>query len=172
MTGSALLLAIGYVLPFLTGQIPEIGNLLLPMHLPVMMCGIIFGGGWGCAVGFVLPITRSFIFSRPIMFPSAIAMSFELAAYGLVIGALCSLIKPKRFLSVYPPLIASMLLGRAVWGAAMTALLGFSGNGFTAALFISGAFVDAIVGIVIQLVLIPSVTVLFVKMGVIRYNTD
>ena len=170
MTGSALLLSIGYVLPFLTGQIPEIGNLLLPMHLPVMICGIIFGGAFGAAVGFVLPITRSLIFSRPVMFPSAIAMSFELCTYGLVIGALCSLIKPKRFLSVYPPLIASMLIGRAVWGVVMYLLLGLFGDGFSPTLFISGAFLDAIPGIILQLMLIPSLTVLLVKANVIEYD--
>ena len=35
---AALFLAVGIVLPFLTMQVKEIGNMLLPMHLPVFLC--------------------------------------------------------------------------------------------------------------------------------------
>ena len=38
---SAMFIAIGIVLPFFTGQIPEVGKMLLPMHLPVFFCGLI-----------------------------------------------------------------------------------------------------------------------------------
>lgn len=44
---SALMLALALVLPYFTGGIPAIGNLLLPMHLPVLLCGFLCGGGWG-----------------------------------------------------------------------------------------------------------------------------
>lgn len=50
---SALFLALAYLMPFLTGQIPEIGSMLLPMHLPVLICGFVCGWPYGLAVGFV-----------------------------------------------------------------------------------------------------------------------
>ena len=53
LTLAAMFLAIGLVLPFLTGQIPRIGNMLLPMHIPVFLCGLICGWQYGGAVGFV-----------------------------------------------------------------------------------------------------------------------
>ena len=67
---SAMLLALGLVLPFLTGQIPEIGSMLLPMHLPALICGFVCGWQWGIAVGFVMPIMRSLIFGMPPMIPA------------------------------------------------------------------------------------------------------
>ena len=76
-------LALGIVLPFLTMQIPSFGSMLLPMHIPVILCGFICGGPLGLIVGFIVPLLRSALFSMPPMFPTAIAMAFELAAYGL-----------------------------------------------------------------------------------------
>ena len=72
---SALFLAIGFVLPFLTGQIQQVGNMLLPMHLPVLVCGFVCGWPWGLAVGFVLPLLRSLFFGMPPMVPTALAMA-------------------------------------------------------------------------------------------------
>ena len=83
---SALFLAVAYVLPFFTGQIPEIGSMLCPMHLPVLLCGFICGWYWGLAVGFIAPLFRSLILGMPVMFPMGICMAFELAAYGAVAG--------------------------------------------------------------------------------------
>ena len=76
---AAMFLGLGLVLPFLTGQIKEIGNMLLPMHIPVLLCGLICGWQYGIAVGFIMPILRSFLFSMPHMFPNAVSMAFELA---------------------------------------------------------------------------------------------
>ena len=85
---SALMLALAYILPNFTGNIPQIGSMLLPMHLPVILCGFLCGGPWGAAVGFVAPLMRSLILTRPVMFPTAVAMAFELAAYGFLSGFL------------------------------------------------------------------------------------
>ena len=85
---SAMFLAIGLVLPFFIGQIPAIGKMLLPMHIPVLLCGLICGWQWGLGVGFVLPLLRSVLFGFPAMYPNAIGMAFELSVYGLVIGYL------------------------------------------------------------------------------------
>ena len=65
LTYSAVFLALALVLPFLTGQIPQIGSMLSPMHLPVMLCGFVCGGPWGLVVGFVAPLLRSLLFGMP-----------------------------------------------------------------------------------------------------------
>lgn len=84
LTYAALFLALALVLPFLTGQIPQIGSALSPMHIPVLLCGFLVGWPWGLAVGFIAPLLRSVIFGMPVMVPGAVAMAFELAVYGLV----------------------------------------------------------------------------------------
>ena len=83
---AALFLALAFVLPLLTGQVPKVGNMLCPMHFPVLLCGFVLGGPWGLAVGFVAPLLRSVLFGMPPMFPVAISMAFELATYGAVAG--------------------------------------------------------------------------------------
>ena len=92
---SALFLALGLVLPLLTGQIKEIGDSLLPMHLPVMLCGLMCGWEYGLCVGLILPFMRSFIFGMPPLYPNAVWMSLELAAYGLIIALVYRLFKKK-----------------------------------------------------------------------------
>ena len=154
---SAMFLAIGLVLPLLTGQIQKIGNMLLPMHIPVLFCGLICGWQYGLTVGFVLPLMRSAIFSMPVMFPNAVAMAFELAAYGFLAGFLFSRARWQCIRSLYRCLISAMLGGRLVWGVVQIALLGLGGNGFTFQAFMTGAFLNAIPGIILQLILIPAV---------------
>lgn len=155
LTLSAMFLALGFVLPFLTGQIPQIGNMLLPMHIPVLLCGLICGWQYGFVVGLCLPLLRSMIFGMPPIFPTGIAMTFELAAYGLIIGLIYQRAKQKNVLSVYTALICSMLGGRIVWGIVRVLLTGVGSNAFTWKLFMEGAFLTAIPGIILQLILIP-----------------
>ena len=93
---SALFLALAYIMPFLTGQIPEIGSMLCPMHIPVLLCGFICGWQWGLAVGFVAPLFRSLILGMPPLFPVAVCMAFELAAYGLVAGMMHKILPKKK----------------------------------------------------------------------------
>ncbi len=152
---AALLLGIGLVLPLLTGQIQKIGNMLLPMHIPVLLCGFICGPQYGLIIGAILPIMRSAIFGMPVMYPNAVAMAFELAAYGFISGFLFSRAKWQCVRSLYRCLVAAMTGGRIVWGIAQTVLLGF--GGFTVKMFIAGAFLNAIPGIILQLILIPAV---------------
>lgn len=154
---SAMLLAIGLVLPFFTGQIQQIGNMILPMHFPVILCGLICGWKYGLGVGFIMPILRSALFSMPVMYPSAVAMAFELASYGFFVGFLFTKAKWQCIKSLYRCLIMSMVLGRVVWGIAMTVLLGFGADGFTFSAFLSGALLNAIPGIIAQLILIPGI---------------
>lgn len=154
-----MFLAIGLVLPFFTGQIKEIGNMLLPMHLPVFLCSLICSWKYGVAMGFILPLMRSAIFHMPVMYPNAVAMAFELATYGLVAGYLYGKSKYKCTKALYKSIISAMLAGRAVWGIAEVILLGISGEAFTFSAFMAGAFFKSIPGIIIQLVLIPVIMV-------------
>ncbi len=156
---AAMFLGIGLVLPFLTGQIQQIGNMLLPMHIPVLLCGLICGWQYGLAVGFITPLLRSAIFHMPVMFPNAVAMAFELCTYGLVVGYLYSHAKWQCTKSLFRSMIAAMIAGRVVWGIVEVILLGVGANGFTFTMFISGALLNAIPGIILQLVLIPLIMV-------------
>ena len=157
---SALFLGIGMVLPFLTMQIKEIGDSLLPMHLPVMLCGVLCGYSYGAAIGFLLPFLRSFCFGMPPIYPNAVWMSAELLTYGLIIGLLYKKL-PKNTFCLYTSLIASQISGRIVWGISKALLLGLNGKTFTLALFISGGFIDAIPGIILQLILLPTIITIF-----------
>ena len=143
LTLSAMFLAIGMVLPFLTGQIPEVGNMMLPMHIPVLLCGLICGWQYGAVLGFVLPLIRYFVFGMPVLFPTGTAMAFELMTYGLVIGLVYSVSRWKCIISLYRALIAAMIAGRIVWAAAQMILLGVSGSAFTLKMFFAGAFFNA-----------------------------
>lgn len=154
MVVSALMLALACVLPNFTGNIPEIGSMLLPMHLPTILCGFLCGGSWGAAVGFVAPLFRSVITGGfPPMFPTAVAMAFEMATYGFISGALYARL-PRTTGGIYAALLAAMAAGRLVWGCVM-AILTLHGSGFTLAAFIAGAFTNAIPGIILQLVAVP-----------------
>ena len=88
LTLSAMFMALGIILPMVTGHIQQIGNMLLPMHIPVFLCGLICGWQYGLVVGALLPLMRSVLFGMPPLYPVAIAMTFELAVYGAVSGAL------------------------------------------------------------------------------------
>ena len=151
---AALFLALGLVLPFLTAQIPQIGSMLLPMHLPVLLCGFVCGWPYGLLVGAVTPLLRSMLFSMPPLYPTAVAMAFELAAYGLLAGLFYKLL-PKKPVLVYVSLILAMLGGRVVWGLVQMILMGLVAQPFTWQIFMAGAFGNALPGILVQLVLIP-----------------
>ena len=154
LTYAALYLAIAMVLPFITGQIPEIGQALSPMHIPVFLCGFLCGWTWGMGVGFIAPLLRSVLFGMPAMFPGAVAMAFELAAYGALTGILVRLL-PRRKIMIWAALLIAMIAGRAVWGAVRLLLAGLSGSAFTWAPFLAGAVTAAIPGIILHLVLVP-----------------
>ena len=161
---TALYLAIAMVLPFLTGQIPQIGAMLSPMHIPVLLCGFMCGWPWGLAVGFIAPLLRSVLFGMPALFPAAVAMAFELAVYGGMSGLLYRLL-PRKPWAVYAALIIAMIAGRVVWGAVRLLLAGLSGTSFTWALFIAGALTNAVPGIILHLVLIPVLVIAMERAG-------
>lgn len=155
MVLAALFLALAYVLPFMTGQIPEIGAMLCPMHIPVLLCGFICGWPWGLSVGFIAPLLRSVLTGGfPPMFPTAVCMAFELATYGAVCGLMHKLF-PRKKAYIYLSLLIAMTAGRIVWGIASAVCVGLGGESFTFAAFIAGAVTNAIPGIIVQIVLVP-----------------
>ena len=151
---AALFLALAFVLPLLTGQVPKVGNMLCPMHFPVLLCGFVLGGPWGLAVGFAAPLLRSVLFGMPPMFPVAISMAFELATYGAVAGFMYRKVQ-HTLPMIYATLVTSMVAGRLVWGVVRFVLAGLSGSSFPFSAFLSGAVLTAVPGIVAQLILIP-----------------
>lgn len=114
LTLAAMCLALAIVLPFLTMQIPQIGQALSPMHIPALLCGFICGPFWGVAVGFVAPLLRHLMFGMPPLM-TAIAMAFELAAYGFFAGLFYKIL-PKKIPYIYVSLVGAMIVGRIVWG--------------------------------------------------------
>ncbi|MFR9066251.1 MAG: ECF transporter S component [Faecalibacterium prausnitzii] len=124
-----LFCALAFVLPMVTGHLPQVGNMLCPMHFPILLCGFVLGGPWGLAVGFAAPLLRSVLFGMPPMFPIAISMAFELAAYGAVSGWLYHRVKHTLPMT-YATLAAAMVAGRLVWGAVRFVLAGLSGSSF------------------------------------------
>ena len=154
---SAFLLALGFILPMLIGQIPTIGKMLLPMHIPVFLCAMICDFKYGALIGFILPILRSLLFSVPIMYPTAIAVAFEMAVYGLVAGLIFGFLKKKSIVSIYVSMLPAMIAGRIVRCIAEIILLELKGNSFIWKTFATTTLLNSIPGIILQLILIPTV---------------
>ena len=169
---SGMFLALGIVLPFVTGQIPQIGSMLCPMHIPVLLCGFICGWQYGLVVGLIVPVLRSMMFGMPPMFPTATAMAFELMTYGFLAGFLYEHSRRQCVKALYRCLVLAMIGGRIVWGAAMMILLGVSGGAFTFQAFLAGALLNAVPGIAFQLVLIPVIMVSLDKAGIKRFTVN
>ena len=151
---AAVCLALALVLPLLTANIREFGNALCPMHIPVLLCGFLCGWPWGLVVGAVAPVLRSVIFGMPSVFPEAVGMALELATYGFVSGLLYRLL-PRKLPYLYVSLIAAMVSGRLVWGAARYLLAGLTNTTFPFEVFLAGALTTAVPGILLQIVIVP-----------------
>lgn len=162
MTIAALFVAIGILLPQVTSGIPSIGMMLLPMHLPVLLCGFLCGYKYGALSGILTPLLSSIIFGMPPLYAMAIAMCFELCAYGLIAGLMF------KKTNVYVSLVSAMLGGRIIFGVAMLTLLGIKGDSYTFTAFLGGAFINAWPGILIQLVLIPVLVIALRKISAVK----
>ena len=175
---SAMFMAIGLVLPFITGQIQQIGNMLLPMHIPVLLCGLICGWQYGAIVGFILPLLRYVLFGMPPIFPTGVSMTFELAAYGAVIGLIMQRLSRKNtvgdgknyVLNLYLALIGAMLAGRIIWGLGRFILAQATMQPFTLEMLMAGAFLTAVPGIIGQLILIPGIMAALKRAGVFKID--
>lgn len=164
---SALFLALCMVLPLITFGSTQIGNMISPMHIPVLICGFVCGWQYGAIVGFVAPLLRFFIFHMPPIYPIGAAMAFELCAYGLLCGLLYKAF-PKKNIYIYPALIISMLGGRVVWGIARFIMAGLSHSEFNISMFVAGAFVNAVPAIICHIIIVPLVVMAFKKAGLMK----
>ncbi len=151
---SALMLALSIILPTVIGMGSQrLGQIFLPMHIPVMLCGIICGTPYGIIIGLSAPLLKSVITGLPVM-TAAVSMAFELATYGGMCGMLYKLF-PKKIGFIYPNLLLSMIVGRIVNGSINYLITTASDNEFVLSSFITLTTVNALPGIVIQLALIP-----------------
>ena len=162
ITAAGVCLALSLLLPFLTGNILQISSAISPMHIPVLLCGFICGPFYGAVVGAIAPLLRSMLFGMPPIMPIGAAMCFELAVYGAVSGLLY-IIFPKKTAFIYVSLVAAMLCGRIVWGIASVCIAGLTDAAFSWQAFISGAFINAIPGIILHIVLVPAVVIALKK---------
>lgn len=164
---SAMFMALGLVLPFLTMQFESAGTTFCPMHLPVLLCGFICGWLWGWAVGFITPIIRSVVFGMPLMFPQAISMAFELGTYGFVTGLLYKIFKnnneKKNSIAIYISLIVAMISGRLVWAMVKFTIIGFNVELFNFKIFWTSVVMTEIPGIITQLILVPVIVMIYEK---------
>lgn len=158
ITLSGVLLAATLLLPFLTGQIPQIGSMLSPMHIPVLLCGFVCGWQYGFMIGAIAPILRFLCFGMPPLFPVGLAMTFELATYGACAGLLYKYL-PKKNINIYSSLTISMILGRIVWGIVMCIIASVSNVNFSLSIFLTGAFVNSVPGIILHILVIPIIVI-------------
>lgn len=161
---AAMFIALGILLPIVLSPVPAIGQVILPMHIPVLLCGFILGKEYGALVGFIVPFLSSAFTGKPPLYPTAVSMAFELAAYGFFAGLLYKKFKQNIIIS----LIGAMLAGRVIMGIANVILLGIKGSAYSFSAFIAGAFVNAWPGIIIQLVLIPIIMLGLQKTDVMK----
>lgn len=148
---AGIFLAFGLLIPYIFHLTGIAGMIFLPMHIPVLLCGFILGPKLGLIIGFITPLLNAVLTGMPPIYPTGISMAFELATYGLVAGWLYK----SRKMNIFISLIAAMLLGRVMSGAINYILLGFIGKKYMLEMFLTSAFVKAIWGIIIQIVVIP-----------------
>lgn len=162
---AAVCIALCVVLPMAFHMIPNAGAVMLPMHIPVLLCGLVCGWPWGLACGVLGPLLSSLLTSMP---PAAVlpSMMVECAVYGLVSGAALLRIRTKSvYADLYLSMIAAMILGRIVGGAAKALL--FAPGSMTMKIWAAGYFVTGLPGIAVQLVLIPSLVFALMKANLI-----
>ena len=164
---SGIFLSLCIILPYFTGHIPQIGKALSPMHIPVLICGFICGAPYGCLIGFLAPFLGYMINGMPPIMPTGLSMAFEIATYGAISGFLYHRL-PKKAICLYVVLILSMIAGRVVWGIASLFLFQLQGKAFTFELFLSGAFFNAIPGIVCHILIIPPIVIALRKSHIIK----
>ena len=162
MVMAALCVALCVVLPIAFHTIPDAGSVFLPMHIPVLLCGLICGWPYGLVCGLLGPVLSSLLTGMP---PAAYLppMIIECAVYGMVCGLMLKVLRTGRpTVDLYAALIVAMLAGRVVSGIAKALI--FS-PGMAMGVWITSSFVTALPGIIIQLVLIPQVVRLLMKIS-------
>lgn len=159
MVCAGLVLAFGLILPYFFHMMGIAGAIFLPMHIPVLIGGLLLGPKYGVILGIITPLLSSVLTGMPPIYPIGISMSFELAAYGFVTGYLY---KYKNY-NIYSALIPAMIVGRLISGIATYILLSFGGKVFILNAFLGAAFIKSIWGIIIQIMFIPMIVKLLEK---------
>lgn len=162
---TAVCVALCVVLPIAFHAIPNGGTLFSPMHLPVLLCGIICGPQYGLICGLLGPFLSSILTGMPGMgyLPS---MMIELAVYGLVSGLMMRFLHTgKQVADIYVSLLAAMLSGRIIAG--ITRALIFAAGEYSLKIWATGYFVSCFPAIVLQLVLIPILYVALQRAGLV-----
>lgn len=167
LTVAAMMLALALLLPFLTGQIPSIGKMLCPMHIPVLLCGLLCGPIFGFAVGVVAAPLRFILFGAPQM-PNVLYMTAELAAYGLLSGIFIRIL-PKKKRNLYVSLILSMIGGRIAYAFIFIAINLSNAKTVEALILpiISATVLMAWPGMILQILLIPTLLIVLQKAKII-----
>jgi len=169
---AALCVALCVVLPMAFHAIPNAGSILLPMHIPVLLCGLLCGWPLGLICGLAGPLLSSLLTGMPgaAFLP---AMMIELAVYGLVSGLLMRFVRTGKLLAdLYVSLIGAMLVGRIISGLARALL--FSAGGYSMAVWATSYFVTGLPGIAIQLLILPPVVLALEKAHIVpkRYPVN
>lgn len=149
---SGLLLASGILFPMIFHLFGLTGPIALPMHIPVLIGGFLLSPQLALVLGFITPIISGLLTGMPVMFPMAVIMAFELGVYGLT----ASLATRKFKLSLIPSLIISMIAGRIAAGFTVAMLVQLFGVKMNPVMFVKGAVVTGMPGIIIQLIFIPA----------------
>ena len=169
---TAVCIALCVVLPQAFHAVPNAGAIYLPMHIPVLLCGLLCGWSYGLLCGLAGPALSALLTGMP---PAAVlpGMLVECGVYGLAAGLLMQLVRTKHlYADLYISLAAAMLLGRVVSGIAKALI--FSVGSYSMASWVAGSFVTALPGIVIQLALLPSIVYALMRARLIpqRYPKD
>ena len=158
---TAVCIALCVVLPQAFHAIPNAGSIYCPMHIPVLLCGLICGWQYGLLCGIAGPLVSALITGMP---PAAVlpGMLVECAAYGALTGLMMQLVHTKK---VYPDLYISLLvamLGGSIISGIAKALI-FSAGSYSMTAWVTGSFVTSLPGIIVHLVLIPSIVYALMK---------
>lgn len=158
---TAVCMALCVVLPMAFHAIPNAGSIYCPMHIPVLLCGLICGWQYGLLCGLVGPALSSLFTGMP---PAAYlpSMMVEIAVYGTLCGLMMKLVSTKKiYADLYISLAVAMLGGRIIAGIAKALI--FAPGDFSMAAWATGYFATSLPGIIIQLVLIPSIVFALMK---------
>ena len=168
---TAVCAALCLVLPMAFHTVPNAGTIFLPMHIPVLLCGLICGWPYGGVCGLLGPLISSLITGMPpaAMLPS---MMVECCAYGFVTGMLMRHVHTKHAVAdLYISLLSAMVVGRVVAGFAKA--WNFT-PGISPFAWVTTSLIAGIPGIVIQLILMPMVVLALTKAKLIptRYPKE
>ena len=150
---SGVLLAAGLILPMIFHMFSMTGPMFLPMHIPVLLGGMLLSPSLALILGIITPIVSSILTGMPVPFPMGVIMAFELGTYGLI----TALAVTKFKLNIVLSLIISMISGRIVAGLVVAALVQLFGVQMNPIMYVKGAIITGVPGLIIQLVFIPSI---------------